>query len=593
MNLNPQQQKAVVFGDGPLLILAGAGSGKTRVIVHRVAHLIKEREVSPKAILCITFTNKAAEELKSRLGQMLPIKGRGITAGTFHAFCARLLRLEGENINIPKEYVIWDRADQLNAIKKIIKEKGLEKRYAPTSILNTISQAKNELVSALEYPQIAQGPFQEIVAEVYLAYQKKLKESGALDFDDLLSETVRLFQKSPETLAKYQERYRYIFIDEYQDTNHAQYLLTKLLAQKHQNLCVVGDIAQSIYSFRGADYRNILRLKKDFPQLTVINLKQNYRSTQNILDAAYHVISQTTAYPTLHLWTKKEKGDKIFLYQGQNEQDEARFITEKIISLISQGNSPQDFAVLYRTNAQSRIIEETFLQYNLRYRLIGGVRFYERKEIKDILSFLRLITNPHDQAAQERVEKIGKRILKQVEKIREELKPPLPPTISLLEKIFLETNYLSRFKKENEEDASRLENIKELKSVAQKLTDVNQFLENIALMEQEYLPQEKIFNQKENNKITLMTLHAAKGTEFPVVFISGLEEGLLPHSRSLLNHSELEEERRLCYVGMTRAKEKLFLTLTQSRLIFGQYNHNSPSRFLADIPEELIEEAGY
>ena len=590
-SLNPQQQKAVTFGNGPLLILAGAGSGKTRVITHRVAYLIQEKQTSPKNILCITFTNKAAQEMRQRLITILNQNNSPIPfAGTFHSFCARVLRIDGEKINIPKNYVIWDSADQIRAIKKIIKLKQIENSYRPSTILSTISQAKNELIPALEYPQYAHDPFQELVAEVYLGYQKRLKEANALDFDDLLLYTVKLFQEQSEILGKYQQKYQYIFVDEYQDTNHAQYLLTQLLTKRSQNLCVVGDMSQSIYSWRGADFRNVLRLQKDFPSLTTINLEQNYRSTQNILNTAYHVILRNSSHPILHLWTQKKAGDKIHLYQAQGEQDEARFIVEKAITLIANNKyQKKDFAILYRTNAQSRILEETLIHYNVAYNLIGGVRFYERREIKDVLSFLRFITNPKDTASKERIQKIGKRIFKKIVEIREKISSESPlETSTLLNSVLNESGYLSKFKENNEEDLSRLENIKELKSVAQKFPDINEFLENIALMEQEYLPQKKIFNNKSENNITLMTLHAAKGTEFPIVFITGMEEGLLPHARSLSNHQELEEERRLCYVGITRAKEKLFLTFAASRLLFGQHNHNLPSRFLADIPEELV-----
>jgi len=583
-SLNPQQKKAVTFGNGPLLILAGAGSGKTRVITHRVAYLIQEKKINPQNILCITFTNKAAQEMRQRLITILGQSNSPIPfAGTFHSFCARVLRMDGEKINIPKNYVIWDSADQIRAIKKIIKSKQIENSYRPSTILSTISQAKNELIPALEYPQYAQGSFQELVAEIYLSYQKELKKANALDFDDLLSYTVKLFQEQSEILGKYQQKYQYIFVDEYQDTNHAQYLLTRLLTKRSQNLCVVGDTAQSIYSFRGADFRNVLRLQKDFPNLTTINLEQNYRSTQNILNTAYHIILKNSSHPILHLWTQKKAGDKIYLYQAQNEQDEAKFVTEKVITLIANKHyQKKDFAILYRTNAQSRILEETLLHYNVAYNLIGGVRFYERREIKDILSFLRFINNPQDSASLERIQKIGKKIFTQIQKIQKNTSPSSRQTAFLLDKIFTQTTYLNKFKKEDEESISRLENIKELKSVAQKFPDINEFLENIALMEQEYLPKEKIFNDKPHNKITLMTLHAAKGTEFPVVFITGMEEGLLPHSRSLFDHQELEEERRLCYVGITRAMKKLFL------ILFGQHNHNLPSRFLTDIPEDLL-----
>ncbi|KUK82629.1 MAG: ATP-dependent DNA helicase PcrA [Microgenomates bacterium 39_6] len=588
-SLNPQQQKAVQFDKGPLLILAGAGSGKTRVITYRAAYLIGQNLAKPEEILCITFTNKAAQEMKDRLGKLLS-RSSLPWAGTFHAFCARLLRLEGQIIGIPPNYLIWDRADQLSIIKKILAQKNQQK-YSPNSIINTISGAKNELVGPLDYARFAQGPFQELVAEVYLAYQKELRLSGALDFDDLLVKAVNLFDQETNILEKYQQHYRYLFVDEYQDTNRAQYQLTKALAQKHHNLCVVADASQSIYSWRGADYRNINRIQKDFPNIRVVNLEQNYRSTQNILDTAYYVISKNRSHPILNLWTKNNRGPKITVYQAQNAQDEARFIIEEIIVRKNQGQSLNGCAILYRTNAQSRILEEFLLHYNIPYQLIGGFRFYERKEIKDILAFLKIIANPKDLASTERVGKIGKKILTIVKSLAKNKKNQSAKTIDIIDLVLKKTNYLSRFQIENEEDMSRLENIRELKSVALEFPKLDQFLENIALMEQEYFPQGKMVKQKQNNEtVTLMTLHAAKGTEFEVVFLAGFEEGLLPHSRSLFDKESLEEERRLAYVGITRAKRKLFLTHASSRLIFGQSQTNGPSRFLADIPENLIDQ---
>ena len=591
-SLNPQQQKAVLFGNGPLLVLAGAGSGKTRVLTHRVAYLIGEKKINPQNILCITFTNKAAQEMKERLQKLLP--GQSLPfAGTFHAFCVSVLRREAKAINLSPHFVIWDETDQLAAIRKILKKKGQD--YQPSSVLSAISQAKNELIPALEYPQYARNSFQELVAEVYLAYQKELKLAQALDFDDLLVETVRLFQSYPEILGKYQERYQYIFVDEYQDTNAAQYFLTKALASRHQNLFAVGDIAQSIYSWRGADYHNVLRLKDDFPNLTVINLEQNYRSTQNILDAAYGVISQNHSHPVLHLWTQKEKGEKICLYNGASEEDEARFIAEKIIELTQNGYQNDQIAILYRTNAQSRILEEVLLRYNLNYKLIGGVRFYERREIKDALAFLRTLVNPQDSFSWQRIEKIGKRIKGKWEKFSQENKPSRKLESAKLVKLALEeSGYLGKLNPEKEEDLSRIENIKELVSVAQNFPNIDDFLANIALMEEEYFPQGKLESQNgQAAAVNLMTLHRAKGTEFPVVFISGLEEGLLPHYRALNNPQELEEERRLCYVGLTRAQEKLFLTLASRRLLFGKKSCNSSSRFLTNIPEKLINLINY
>ncbi|MGI6278263.1 MAG: ATP-dependent helicase [Patescibacteria group bacterium] len=587
-SLNPQQKKAVCFSQGPLLVLAGAGSGKTRVITYRTAYLIEQKLANPDEILCITFTNKAAQEMRKRLEGLLSSSPTLPWAGTFHAFCARTLRIEGEAIGIPANYVIWDRNDQLSTIKKLIKDKS-SKKYSPSTIINNISSAKSELIGPLDYARFAQGSFQELIAEIYLGYQKELRLSGALDFDDLLVKTVSLFDQAPKILEKYQQKYRYLFVDEYQDTNRAQYRLTKILAQKHHNLCVVADASQSIYSWRGADYRNINRLSKDFPQIKTINLEQNYRSTQNILDAAYHVIIQNRSHPILDLWTKNNQGEKVDLYQAQSAQDEARFITEKILELKKRGFSLNECAVLYRTNAQSRSLEEALLHYNIPYHLVGGFRFYERKEIKDVLAFLKIIANPKDLASKRRVEKIGKRISAAIKTLTKDEANQKLKTSEIINLVLSKTNYLSRFKVENEEDLGRLENIEELKSVALEFPDLNKFLENIALMEQEYFPQGKIKEKEtESEKVTLMTLHAAKGTEFGAVFLAGFEEGLLPHSRSLFEKEALEEERRLAYVGITRAKRKLFLTYASSRLIFGRNQTNGPSRFLADIPEEII-----
>lgn len=588
-SLNPQQQKAVQFDQGPLLILAGAGSGKTRVITYRVAYLIEQNLARAEDILCITFTNKAAQEMKQRLQGLLNSSSALPFAGTFHSFCARTLRIEGQAIGIPPNYVIWDRNDQTAIIKKLILTK-TSQRYSPTTVINTISQAKNELIGPLDFARFAQGPFQELVAEIFLGYQKELIASHALDFDDLLAKTVSLFAQAPAILEKYQQKYRYLFVDEYQDTNQAQYQLTKLLAQRHHNLCVVADASQSIYSWRGADYRNINRLKEDFSQIKTINLEQNYRSTQNILDTAYYVISQNRSHPILNLWTNNQRGDKVIVYQAKSAQDEALFITKQILTLKQKGYPLKSFAVLYRTNAQSRTLEEAFLYNNIPYYLIGGFRFYERKEIKDILAFLRVITNPADSASRQRIEKIGQKLAKKIDALAKQINIKNLKTIKIITQVLGESGYLNRFNPKNEEDLAKLENIEELKSVALEFPQLDQFLENIALMEQEYFPDQKLTNKQEKEKVTLMTLHAAKGTEFPVVFLAGFEEGLLPHSRAIFEKDALEEERRLAYVGITRAKEKLFLTYASSRLIFGQSQTNGPSRFLADIPETLVDQ---
>lgn len=612
--LNPAQQEAVTYGKGPLLILAGAGSGKTRALTYRAAYLISQKGVSPENILLVTFTNKAADEMKERLkkliGEIPPF------TSTFHSFCARVLRIDGKHIGVPQNFTIYDEEDQLNAIKLAMTKIDIStKQYKPVSILTTISQAKNELISAMEYPQYARGDFQTTVARVYLTYRRLLKEYEALDFDDLLFETVRLFQKEKPVLTKYQNRLHYILVDEYQDTNRAQYVLTQLLAKKWRNLCVVGDASQAIYGWRGADYRNLVHLERDFPDLKIVNLEQNYRSTQTILEAANEVIKKNTSHPILKLWTKKEGGENITLYEAGSELDEAVFVVNKIAEYLTKNRVPHsDMAVLYRTNAQSRVIEEAFLHAGISYFLVGGVRFYERKEIKDCLAYLRLLANPKDTISRKRIEKLGKRRLEKFLELTKKLKNNKIPTVQtvenprldrnrdgteklttleILDKVLEATGYLDLYDPENEKDLARLENIKELHSVATEFPELNHFLENVALVQQEYLPsnysQLTTQNSSQRNAVTLMTAHAAKGTEFPVIFMVGMEEGLFPHSRSMTEKDELEEERRLCYVGMTRAKEKLYLSYARRRLYFGQRAHNPISRFLSDIPEYLLD----
>lgn len=587
--LNPSQQEAVVFNGSPLLILAGAGSGKTRALTHRAAYLIQEKKIPPANILLLTFTNRAAGEMRERLKQLSIAESP--FAGTFHSFCARLLRIDGQGLGIPPGYSIYDEADRLATIKLAMTKLDLSpKEFKPISFLKTISQAKNELIPALEYPQYAQGHFQETAARVYLTYQNLLKNYRALDFDDLLFETVRLFQKEKPVLKKYQNRFQHILIDEYQDTNQAQYILTKLLANKWRNLCVVGDASQAIYGFRGANYRNLMNLKNDFPDLKIINLEQNYRSTQTILKAANEIIKKNRRHPILNLWTKNEPGEKVIIFEANSELEEAQHIID---SIVSQGRDYADHAVLYRTNAQSRVIEEALLHAGLPYVLVGGTRFYERKEIKDCLAYLRLLTNPKDMASYQRIKKLGKGRLKKFLKFADDYdesirRNPLT-TLEILDKILKATDYFSFYDEKDEKDLARLENIKELRSVATEFSDLTSFLENVALVQQEYLPQHSTKNQQKKEAVTLMTAHAAKGTEFPIVFMVGMEEGLFPHSRSMMDKEELEEERRLCYVGMTRAKKKLCLTHARHRLYFGQRSTNPVSRFLADIPQGLIE----
>ena len=589
-DLNPDQQKAVIHTDGPVLILAGAGSGKTRVLTYRVAYLIEQQKADPHNILMVTFTNKAASAMKERIRAIVHTKELPY-AGTFHSLCAKILRIDGKHINVPQNFVIYDDSDQIDAIKDVMKKFDISvKNYNPRAVLATISQAKNELIPALEYPNIARGNFQETVARVYLGYQKLLLENEALDFDDLLMKTVQLFSRNPDVLGKYQEKYHYILVDEYQDTNKAQYVLTKQLSARWRNICVVGDASQSIYRWRGADFRNITNFRSDFPDVAVFNLEQNYRSTQMILNAAYGVISKNTSHPILKLWTDKKGGDHITLYEARNEQDEATFL----IHMILQSGKPfSDFAVLYRTNAQSRVLEEAFLHAGVPYTLVGGTRFYERKEIKDVLAYLRILSNPKDTVSYNRIEKLGKgrlaKFLSFADRIAKDNTLIGLSTLELLDTTIEVTGYLELYDANVEEEAYRLENIKELRSVATEFPVLSEFLENVALVEQEYIPKKVKEAPGVRQAVTLMTLHAAKGLEFPVVAIVGMEEGIFPHSRSLMEKDEIEEERRLCYVGITRAKEKLYLTYANRRLFFGTRTQNMISRFIADIPESALD----
>ncbi|MEK7119012.1 MAG: UvrD-helicase domain-containing protein [Patescibacteria group bacterium] len=599
-DLNAAQQKAVSQTDGPVLILAGAGSGKTRVLTYRVAYLIQEKHIPPDQILMVTFTNKAAGEMKERIAKLLsspqspssPLSPREFPfAGTFHSLSAKILRRDGKHIGIPVGFLIYDEQDQQDAIKDIMKRLDIStKNFNPNSILHTISEAKNELLSATVYPQYARGYFQETVARVYMEYQKMLKENEALDFDDLLMQTVRLFDTHPDILGRYQEQYHYVLVDEYQDTNKAQYTLAKQLAGRWHNICVVGDASQSIYRWRGADFRNIVNFSNDFPGVHVFHLEQNYRSTQTILDAAFGVISKNNSHPILKLWTENQKGEQVTLYEARNEHDEALFLVQTI---LQSGRPFTDFAVLYRTNAQSRVLEEAFLRAGIPYTLVGGTRFYERKEIKDVLAYLRLLANPKDTVSYKRIEKLGKgrleKFLDYAEKIKTDTKLVALTTLELLDGVIDATQYTDMYNANVEEEAVRLENIKELRSVATEFPVLQEFLETVALIETQDNKSAKLQTQRySSGTVTFMTLHSAKGLEFPVVAIIGMEEGLFPHSRSLLDREELEEERRLCYVGITRAKEKLYLTYANRRLFFGTRTQNMISRFIADIPQHAI-----
>lgn len=591
--LNVEQKKAVLKTEGPILILAGAGSGKTRVLTYKTAYLILEKKINPNQILMVTFTNKAAQEMKERIKKLIGSTNLPPT-GTFHSFCSKILRQEGKHIGIPPSFTIYDEKDQNEAIKEAVKHLQIEEGFTPSSFASAISQAKNELITNISYLEYARGYFQEKVAKIYLYYQNLLKKNNALDFDDLLLETFKLLTTKPEVAAKYQNQFRYLLIDEYQDTNKAQYEISKILAAQHQNICVVGDASQSIYSWRGANYRNITDFIKDFPKTSIFHLEENYRSTQKILDAASQIISHNILHPILKLQTKNSRGDNLLLYEATNEQDEALFIIKIINQLLkeNQQNSLKNFAVLFRTNAQSRILEEVFLHHGLPYLLIGNVRFYERKEIQDILAYLKFLYNPQDKIAYQRIEKIGKKRLNKYLLWLEEIKKKGVKqftTLEILDQIIQKTNYLDLFAHKNEENLAKLENLKELRSVAAQFPNLTTFLENVALIQHEYLPVNKSsFDKTANNAVHLSTIHAAKGLEFTYVFLIGMEEGLFPHSQSLLDKEALEEERRLCYVAITRAKKRVFLTYTRKRFYFGKYQSNLPSRFIAEIPQDLL-----
>jgi DNA helicase-2/ATP-dependent DNA helicase PcrA len=611
--LNPQQIDAVKHLEGPALVVAGPGSGKTRVLTHRVAYLIREKKIPELNILCVTFTNKAADEIKSRVSFLLAGKSEIAKlpwSGTFHSICSKILRKDGINIGIAPSYVIYDTDDSSDVIRGILKDFGIDsKRFHPKAVWETISSAKSELVTAIDYEGYAQGYYQRTVAKVYPEYQKRLRDSNALDFDDLLFETVKLFDRTPTILKKYQDQFKYILVDEYQDTNKAQYILTKQLSNSHKNIFVVGDMSQAIYSFRGADFRNILNFQKDYPDAKLYNLEQNYRSTQNILDAAKNVIKNNSTHIALDLWTENKGGEKIVVYSGGTDREEVAFVVDEISNQIALGKSFGDIAILYRTNAQSRAMEESLIKNNIPYRIFGGVRFYSRKEIKDIVAYLRIIHNPKDSVSWKRIVNtpprgIGQKSMEKLkntkwdlEEIEKASKLPISKwignkeslsTLELMDEVLADTGYIKWLDDGTDEALSRIENIKELKSVAALFVNLEDFLENVALIENTERPSDAT----NTNSITLMTVHSAKGLEFSVVFIIGMEEGLFPHSQSMGEIQELEEERRLCYVAITRAKEKVYLTNAKSRLYFGNIQANLPSRFLSEIPNELLEFKG-
>jgi DNA helicase-2/ATP-dependent DNA helicase PcrA len=615
--LNTSQHEAVITTSGPVLILAGAGSGKTKALTHRVAYLIEEKKIHPQNILAVTFTNKAAGEMIERVIKLLAITNsqspitnqfsnsnlqinRLPWAGTFHSICAKILRREIQVLGFTRSFTIYDKDESLTAVKNAMEVVNIDKKqFNPKTIQAYISGAKNEMMAPQEYARFSRGYFGEVVVRVYEEYEKELKAANALDFDDLLLKTVLIFQKFPEILTRYQQIFQYILIDEYQDTNAVQYRLVKLLAEKHRNLCVVGDDFQAIYGFRGANFRNILDFEKDYPDAKIIKMEQNYRSTKNILEAAQKVIEKNIFRSDKTLWTENETGSPACVYEAKNELDEVEFIISEIKAL-SGFHEFNDFVILYRTNAQSRVLEESLMAHSLPYRLIGALRFYERKEIKDILGYLKLIANPNDKVSLKRIINVPprgigdktfkefnlenpkiKQFLTLMENLRLEAEKLTPE--QLINAVVTETGYKHFLLDGTEEGESRFENVEELRSVAQKTEVLAEFLENVALVSD-------IDNLDRNQQaITLMTMHNAKGLEFPVVFIVGLEEGLFPHANSLLEPGELEEERRLCYVGMTRAEKRLYLSYASSRIIYGSIQVNPPSRFLSEIPEELID----
>lgn len=581
--LNDGQKQAVQAVEGPSVILAGAGSGKTRVLIHKVLNLIENHLVDPSEIVMITFTNKAAREMKDRIARAAGDNAHLGYVGTFHSFCCMILRRDGEHIGIPRTFTIYDDGDQQALLKEIVKKLGT--KYSLRYFSSKISEAKNQLTTPERFLQLFSYYKAADVAEVYHQYEKALRKNNAVDFDDLIMKVVELFHKHPEVLDKYHSRYRYFLVDEFQDTNVAQYVLTRKLASQSKNITVVGDFSQSIYSWRGADIRNLEKFTEDFPEAVTIQLEQNYRSTQNILNFAYEVISENETHPILKLFTEQDEGHEITYHLADNEEAEGVYISNMIEQLASE--TPYDeIAVLYRTNAQSRIIEEVFLHYSIPYTLIGGTRFYERKEIKDVLSYLRLFIHPTDSVALERVLKIGKRRFNAFKSLYESLKDQVEdiPTAEIMERVFEATEYLGLYDPDIEEEYARLENIKELKSVALTFPNIVEFLEQVALVESEYFEGEK--GGKSKDGVRLMTLHQAKGLEFNYVFITGLEEGILPHSRSIDDLHQLEEERRLFYVGITRARKRLFITYARRRMIFGRRNEAMKSRFIRNEDEE-------
>jgi DNA helicase-2/ATP-dependent DNA helicase PcrA len=625
--LNPMQREAAEHVDGPLLVVAGAGSGKTRVLTHRIAHLISNHGVSPMNILAITFTNKAAGEMKHRVESLIGPVAKSMWVSTFHSACVRILRVHAERIGYPKTFSIYDQADAQRLTGYVIRDMGLDvKRFTPRAVHAVISNWKNELVSPTQATERAAHIFDRKHSEIYREYQERLLKAGAMDFDDLLVNVVRLFRMHTDVLASYQDRFKYILVDEYQDTNIAQNEIVLSLAARHHNVCVVGDTDQSIYAFRGADFRNIGQFEDAFDEVSVVVLEQNYRSTQNILDAANAVIAQNFGRKPKELWTETGPGDPIVRFHADDEGDEAAFVARTMQTLRTGGRKWGDMAVFYRTNPQSRVVEEIFMRFGVPYKVVGGTRFYDRREIKDAVAYLRVVTNPLDEVSVKRVLNMPKRgigdtsisrldLFAREENISffEALRRAGDAGVSgaarrgiesfvavidevagqeeqtpgaLFEAVLEKSGYLAEFDNENSvEDAGRLENLGELVSSAKEFAQVDEFLEQVSLVAD-------ADDLSDDDKVIMMTMHAAKGLEYPVVFIVGVEEGLFPHSRALVDANELEEERRLAYVGITRAQERLFLTHAWSRQQFGTTQYNPPSRFLDEIPEELVEHQG-
>lgn len=629
--LNPEQRRAVETTEGPLLIQAGAGSGKTKTLTHRIAYLIATNRATPFNILAVTFTNKAAKEMRGRvamlLGQSADNRSFMPYMGTFHSICVRLLRQDGEHVGIPRSFVIFDESDRLAAIKQASKALMLdEKAFPPRTLSSMISSAKNDMISPEEFASHANSPAAKAAAQVFPSYQRALRDAAALDFDDLINRTVGLLQSQPEIRRKWQQQFRYVMIDEYQDTNTAQYKLVNLLTNADKNIAVVGDDWQSIYSWRGADFRNILNFEKDFKDCTIIKLEQNYRSTKNILDAAHAVITKNAQRSDKQLWTDAGDGLPVQMLQVMSERSEGEAIVRRIRAGIDTGRRHyRDFAVLYRTNAQSRSIEEAFVHMGIPYRVVGGVRFYDRKEIKDIMAYLRLIFQPEDRVSFERVVNVPTRsvgitsvqkffawtvaerltllqALTEVERCSE-LTPRARASLGeladilaslrtivddtsvsgLVDSLLRRIDYLQFINDGTPQGEARAENVRELLSVAREYEELGLagFLEEVSLVS------DLDTTDLSGDTVTLMTLHAAKGLEFPVVFMTGLEETIFPHSRALYDQSEMEEERRLCYVGMTRAREELYMAYASSRMLYGGVQHNPPSRFLSEIDAEF------